>query len=486
MRAITALLLAGLFAAFAGCSPHRQLKLSPCHLKGLPEEVYCGSLTVFENRDTQQGRTIAIQIAVLPALRRSGRPDAVMVMAGGPGQGARAYAPLIARSFRAIRRTRDVVLVDLRGTGGSKPLDCPPPDDELDTLTDLLFANSRESGAERAVAECLSALDADPRQFTHAQSLADLDDVQRALGYEQVNLWGGSWGTRAALLYSLWHPERVRSVVLDGAVPLSMDFPASASADAQRALDLLLEDCESDPACRTTFPELQREVVGRILTRVATGASVTVRHPRTDAVVAVTLTRAAFVEILRASLYSPATVSRLPQVLGLAAGGDFGPLLAQWLEIASGTTETMALGATLAVLCSEDVTNATLPASDDSTSPVFGTGYADFWISRCRRWPKGLALPRDVPGPLAMPALILSGALDPVTPPHWGEVMARTFARSVHVVVPGAGHNASFSGCVPELIALFYESADPAALDASCVEAVRRPPFALSSAGSQP
>jgi pimeloyl-ACP methyl ester carboxylesterase len=467
-----------------GANAPRRIVLEPCHLENLPEEVRCGTFAVPEDRGTSGGRSIQIHIAVLPALRRTVRPDPLFIMAGGPGQGARSYGALVARSFREVRRTREIVLVDLRGTGDSAPLICPQEDDEIENLTRTFAVSDPEEAARRAAVECAAALSSDPRHFTHANALADLDDVRQALGYGAINLWGGSWGTRAALLYAMRYPAFVRSLVLDGAVPLGITFPDSAPHDGQRALDKLLVDCELDNPCNTAFPRARVEIADLLAQFDAAPRTIAVRHPRTDARVEITITRDALAEMLRATLYSPVTAGRLPSLVRKATEGDFAPVVAQWLEMAASTTETMALGATMSILCSEDVTEAR--GRDDARARVMlGDGYQRFWRSRCRHWPAGPPLPRERET-LAVPALILSGELDPVTPPRWGTEMTKTLNRHAHVVVPGAAHNVSFTGCVPELIARFLANAQPEGLDAGCATTIRRPPFVVNSAGSQP
>jgi pimeloyl-ACP methyl ester carboxylesterase len=483
MRCASLLLLFCLFVPSSVGSESARIALAACHLKDLAEEVQCGELTVLEDRAGQRGRPIQLHVAVLPALRRAARPDPLFIMAGGPGQGARSYAGLIARSFRKVRRTRDIVLVDLRGTGASQPLNCPAPDDELATL-EHWFGDSRESIAQQ-VAKCVATLPRDPRHFTHANALADLDDVRQALGYREINLWGGSWGTRAALLYAMQYSASVRAVVLDGAVPLGMEFPESASVDAERALEALLADCERDETCRQTFPKA-RDAIAALLRQFETSTVPTsVRHPRSNARVSIRLTRPAIVEILRASLYAPSTASRLPTLVGQATAGELSPLMAQWLEIAAATTNTMSLGATMSILCSEEMAVAA-PQQLASDAPTFRNGYAEFWRSQCRTWPTAPPLPVQKSAEIKVPALILSGVHDPVTPPRWGQAMASSFPHHKHIVAPGAAHNVSFSGCVPDLIAGFLETAAPERVDESCAEKIARPSFVVSAAGTRP
>jgi len=485
-------------------APDERLALEPCHLDGLAEQVLCGIHEVFEDRAAGAGRTIPIHVAVLPPLRRAAAADPLFVLAGGPGQGARGYAGVVARSFKEIRRTRAIVLVDLRGTGGSRPLECPVPDDEIAALArgpHLYLGDARG---------CLAAIDADVRHYTHAFALADLDDVRRRLGYGQINLWGGSWGTRAALLYALTYPDAVRAVVLDGAVPLDAAFPADVAPAAQRAMDLLHERCAADPACAAAFAHPARDLDTLLARLERAPITAALKHPRTGAAVHVTFTRDTVAEIVRVALYTPQDAARLPLVIRRALDGDFAPLAAQFAHSTSWSSGDMALGATMAILCSEDIAAATRlgpgpaprigpePASrtNSGRAPRPGSGrthgtflrsaYADAWRDRCDGWPPGPPIVIDRAATSNAPALILSGLHDPVAPPSSGEAMARHFPSHQHLVVPGAAHNASFTGCAPELIAAFLDRESAGALDATCLAAAPLPPIVLDHAGGRP
>jgi pimeloyl-ACP methyl ester carboxylesterase len=455
------------------------LELSPCHIDGLAEEILCGTHTVFEDRDRSAGRTIPIHVAVLPSLRRPAEADPLFLMHGGPGQGARALAQTAARFFRGVRRQRDIVLVDLRGTGKSSPLACDTSGDEIAALEDADFA--------RMARDCAAMLDADPRLYTHHNSLADLDEIRQRLGYQRINLWGGSWGTRASLLYALRYPESTRSVVLDGAAALTMEFPRFASPDAQAALDRLVERCAADADCHQTFPDARAEI-DRFLARFTNGqVTVALRHPRTHTPETVTLSMGLAADALRGALYTPRDAASVLHLVRQAANGDFAPLLAQFMRTSSVTTDDMALGATFSVLCSEDLPRV---AGGDVSGPargsIFGTTYADIWTIRCAAWKAGPALDEPAGATSQVPALILSGGDDPVTPPRAGELMAKHFTNARHIVVPRAAHNTSFSGCVPDLIARFIADAGGEALDPACVNDIVGWPFVLSTSGSRP
>ena len=455
------------------------IALAPCHIDGLAEEILCGTHDVPENRDGPSQRQLQIRIAVLPVLRGVAEPDPLVLMAGGPGQGARGLAPVAARFFRKVRSRRDIVLVDLRGTGASHPLKCSQAADEIAVLEHLDFAAQAR--------QCAEGLENDPRMFTHANSLRDLEEIRQRLGYERINLWGGSWGTRASLLYALRYPASTRSVILDGAVALTMDFPRTASADADDALTLLFDTCQKDAECTAAFPDPRAAFAALDRQFLKDRIRVTIRHPRTHALTRVTLTKGLVAEMIRGALYVPRDAAAILQLIRHATAGDFAPLAAQYLRTASVTTDDMTMGATFAVLCSEDLPRvAAANFEDEARGSAFGTTYAQAWRDRCGAWPAGRGLRDDTGATSSAPALILSGAHDPVTPPRAGTLMAKHFAQHWHVIVPGAAHNASFSGCVPDLIATFIDKASGDGIDTSCATEVPWPPFVVSDAGSVP
>lgn len=467
------------FGLAATAEAPRKIDLKRCHLKDFPEEVLCGTLRVPENRAAGTGRTIDLQVAVLPALRPETAPDPLFILAGGPGQGARDYGAFVQAAFKDVRRDRDIVLVDIRGTGGSNPLSCD--------LGDPLELLGMEGDAIDPT-PCLNRLKGDPRFYTTEPIVDDLDDVRAALGYERINLWGGSYGTRTALVYARRHAGNVRSIVLDGAAPFEIELPLYNAWGAQRAMDRLLADCAAEPECKAAFPGL-REELGSVLARLDQGpVRVSLRHPRTGQPTDLTISRSAFASGLRGMLYVPAHASIVPHVIHAAAQGDFSPLAALSLETATWSTETMSLGLTLSVLCAEDVQRITDEQAEREVRGTFlGRSEIDAWRQMCAQWPRG-PLPAEVDRvrPMQIPTLILSGDLDPVTPPRWGEVMKAHFPGASHIVVPGTGHNTSTTGCVPDLIADFIEKGSPAELDASCVKKVRRPPFVIDPSGTAP
>ena len=383
-----ALLGLGWFASWAAAAP--PLATRPCFLDGLDEAVRCGVLEVPEDRLAQSppGRTVAIHFAVVPARRRQARPDPLVLLAGGPGQGSLGYARLVAPFFREVRRSRDLLLIDLRGTGESGALVCAGQDQELASL-----ARPSELGFDAE--HCLGGGATDPRLYTTLEQVRDLDAVREALGYREINLWGGSYGTRTALLYSREFPDRVRSLVLDGAVPLEQRFPLSVAADSQRALDRLLADCQAEAACHQAFPTLKDELEGLFSRLSERPERVSFRHPRTGQATELELGKEAFAQALRGVLYSPRESALLPWAIHRAAGGDFAPLLAMSLEVEASSLDTMALGLTATVLCSEDLPRLTEADIDASSQGSFlGRSMVDAWQGACRACPRGPLPPR--------------------------------------------------------------------------------------------
>ncbi len=461
------------------------LVLTPCRLRG-GVQARCGVYPVPEDRARPQGRRLGLKVAVVPALARKPRPDPLFLLAGGPGQAAtEAFPELIAQAFERVHRTRDLVLVDQRGTGGSSPLRCPMVSPDA-PLAERLASVGFEAGRLRA---CLAGYDADPRLYGTSVAMQDLDEVRAALGYGQIDLWGGSYGTRAALVYVREHGPSVRAVVLDGVAPPTMPISLHFAADAQRAMELLFKACAEESACARAWPELPGRFT-RLLDRLDQHpALATVADPVTGAPTEATVSRDLLAGVLRVALYQPGLPAMLvPLLIARAEAGDYGPLVALATTFDEGARDAMAEGMLLSVLCAEDVPRFTEQELLQSARGTFvGPRVARIFLDACAAWPRGEVAPGFAePVRSQAPVLLLSGELDPVTPPAWAEEAARTLPNARHLVVPGIGHGASSVGCVPRLLWEFLEAGSAAGLDGTCVERQRRPPFFVSFAGPTP
>ena len=453
--------------------------LAPCPPGEGPGGALCGVVEVPEDRGDPEGRQIALDILVLPATEQGGEPDPVFFLAGGPGQAATDLAPLLGSALQGIRVRRDFVFVDQRGTGDSNPLTC----DFLEERVSYYDTVPEEFG-EAEWRECLDSLDADPEHYTTPVAMDDLEEVRKALGYDRINLWGGSYGTRAATVFLRRHPESVRAAILDGMAPVDMRIPLHFAEDGQRALNLLLDACAADPGCGARFPGLA-DSIETLLASLDQDPPrrFRVRHPRTGDWEEVPVRRELVAGVLRATLYSPTYASLVPLLVESALDGDFGPLLT-FADPAGGPT--LAIGMFLSVLCAEDTPFLTEEEAARAAEESFLSGsMAAEMLEACAVWPRG-ELPAGYREPVrsAAPVLLLSGELDPVTPPRWAEHAAETLPNSRHLVVPGTGHGTLAAGCVPRLIGEFLDAADPAALDPECLEPLRRPRFWFSATGS--
>lgn len=445
-------------------------------------ELRCASLDVPLDPTDPEGQAIALKIVVAPATARAPAPDPVFILAGGPGQGAATIAPYIAPKFDAMRRNRDLVFVDLRGTGASAPLNC-----ELGDPTDLAMLLAEELD-EKHIDECLASYKLDLAQFSTARQVEDLEAVRAALGYESINFWGISYGTWTGQHYTKRFPERVRSAVYDGVVPTDGDLYAGVSASADRSLRAVFERCRQDPNCDAAFPQLERKLQAVYADLDNPRVLREVEHPRTGAVERVEISRRAFEGTLLTGLYSGHSAAMIPLMIDRAHAGDFGPFAAMAMSAAS-HDDTISLGLHYTQACSEGYAHLKPEAIEASrtVSPLFtGVGLQNLG-EVCARWP-AIELAPDTwdPVPADTPALLLSGRLDPITPPELAERLAASMPQARSVVVESAHHGTWRAGCVPELIAEFYDSLDADGLDTSCVDAIEPMPLFLSAAGHRP
>ncbi len=456
-------------------------RLQPCTSAEGPSDGYCGTLDVWEDRAAKTGRKISLKIVVLPALKQKFAPDPVFFLAGGPGQGAADLAGQLQEPFRTFEMDRDLVFVDQRGTGKSNPLECKPTKGEQE--------DDEDSSIVGHLRTCLDSLKrkADLTKYTTPIAMDDLDDVRQFLGYSKINLFGVSYGTRAAIVYARRHAASTRSVILDSVAPTDMRLPLYMARDGQRALDLLFRECEKDNGCNQRFPNL-RERLKTLLNRLdAHPQHIRFVHPRTGLEKELDVKRLTVGSILFASLYSPETASLVPLLIDEAEKGNFTGMLALGAAY-DPLSNSMAMGMHFSVVCSEDAPQIEPGDVERETAGTFlGPAMAELRLKPCEFWPRGeVARAYFENAPSDLPALILSGDLDPITPAVWGRQIASQWKNSRQIVVPGTGHGAWQSKCVIKLMSQFLNAGSAANLDASCVEHVKRPPFFLGPSGPDP
>ncbi len=492
---IAALLITQAACAIAqpeGDRAKSSIPLKDCQLAapGLPTrvEAQCGSLAVPEDRANPAGRQITLNIAVIPAVSRRPAPDPLFFLSGGPGQAATETYPQLAFALDEINRKRDIVLVDQRGTGKSNPLHCPPSEGETD-FGDL-SSEALNALRERLIKECLVELEkkADLRFYTTTIAMADLDAVRAALGYDQINLYGVSYGTRAALTFLQQYPQHTRAVILDGVAPQDWDIGLYFARDGQRALDLIFERCATDAACHSAFPNIRAEFDELLTALDATPVKLSLPHPVTGKLTDLTLTRETVVGSVRLMSYATESVTLLPLLIHTAqADHDYRPLAAQALQATGDVGEAISDGLQYTVLCAEDIHFTHTEAGQANAGSYVGDLVTDILLQACARWPAG-DVPASFKAPVTSdaPVLLLSGEADPVTPPANAERAAQTLPNSLHLVASGQGHNVIFRGCLPRIAKDFLEQGSIKDLDTACAQTIKAPPFFVDFTGPKP
>jgi len=459
--------------------PAPSLTLKPCHVAGTEEELRCGTYPVWENRDTRKGRRIDLNLVVLPALGPDRAPDPIFYLAGGPGEGAATTVGDL-QELKELRQRREMVFIDQRGTGRSNPLRCNFYGEPLD-----LRRAAGDLYTPEAVSRCRKELEkvADLKLYTTAIGMDDIDEVRSALGYERINLFGGSYGTRAAQVYLRRHPGSVRSVLLDGVAPVDETLPLHHAYAGLRAVNLLLGECAADSACHAAFPNLKGELQ-ELFARIDRGVEVELKDPRTGAAVKVHPSRGLVAEGIRFFLYGEeGEANTLPLLLHRAFLGDLKPLVETAIQRRVGIDQILAMGMLFSVTCAED-----LPYIDAATAAreTRGTLLGDYRIAEqkrvCEHWPRG-SVPADVHTLVrsTVPVLLISGERDPVTPPEFGERVAKNLPNSLHLILPHGSHGGvGANPCVNGIARDFLERGTVQGLDTTCVASLKAPRFATS------
>jgi pimeloyl-ACP methyl ester carboxylesterase len=487
LRAFSGMAILLALVATRGAAQSASLKMEACGRPDLGAGARCGTMEVWENREAGSGRRIPIRFVVIPATGGGDGKEAIVYFAGGPGQTSTDFAPEVARELAAARDTRDLLVMDSRGTGASNPLPC-----EISVRGDLqsyLVEFFTPTGVER----CAAALQgrADVTQYHSAPVADDLEELRAALGYERLDLFGESYGTRTALVYLRRHPRHVRSILMFGAVPTDMRYPQPVAADAQAAIDGVFADCARDPGCRAAFPDPAADL-RESLRRLESGpARAVVIDPMNGGTVPVRIPRERFVEALRYMTYVASSASLIPALVHRSARGDFGPAAEEALFWRMGLVSDASRGDYLAVTCPEDVAFVdTAEAAREARGTYFGGWRVRDQQDACAVWPHP-TLDASFAEPIRsdVPVLVVNGQMDPATAARHARRMLQGFPNGRLVMVPSAGHSTfgliGAEACWAALQVAFIRTADGRGLDASCMERVHRPPFPTEITGGR-
>jgi len=477
-------LLAALLAASA--TNAQSLELEDCRINAGPGstsiKARCGSLVRPLDPSGEEPGEIELRVAVVPALNLTPEPDPLVPIAGGPGQGSVQFYTSYSWAFEDVRRNRDILLIDQRGTGESATLDCEFDDDlvEGDYSVELTVEYT---------GRCLEQLPHDPRFFTTSVAVTDIEAVREALNYPSLNLYGVSYGTRVAQHFARRYPDSTRTVVIDGVVPPQISLGPEIATESQNAVEKILARCAEDEDCDERFPDLADDFSRLVRDLREVDVEISVPHPSTGRPEEILFSKAEFSAAIRLLAYHPNTMALIPLLIDEAGKGNLVPLGSQYLMTSIAMMDALSLGMHNAVMCTEDV-----PFYDKSTidydgieASYMGMFQLDALDAICSIWPAG-PIDDGFKEPLAsnLPVLLLSGDADPITPPRYAELAAVDLENATLLIGKDQGHGQIGVGCTSGLVADFIESADPAAIDASCLERSFVMPFFLDFSGPKP
>ncbi len=435
--------------------------------------AHCVDLQLPLDHHNPNGPTIRLHLARVAAKGPKTQQDPVFFFAGGPGQSATRTALTLWGVLGKLRQQRDLILMDQRGSGDSTPLNCPQ-DERLDLNTD-------DAALAQQVRDCLQRQQVDVRYFTTAQSVADVEWVRNKLGYAQINLIGVSYGTRLAQLYLKTYPQAVRAMVLDGVLPLQTLLGPDFSHNLMASIEAVLGACRDDINCQKAFPTLQQDWHDYLQLALHDKRKISIRHPRTGKLLKLNVSRENLDAALRFLSYSSESQALIPLLLHLTTNDNWRPMLSQALRIATSLSDEISAGLNYSVICTEDVPY--YPAKVPPSTRPLGRFMAQMRII-CNHWPH-----QAEPSPTRqafrsdVPVLLLSGQLDPVTPPAYGETALQQFPRGIHLVVPGQGHNVLPRGCLSRLASDFLRHLKLPADAKQCIRKTSRLPFFIDTLG---
>ena len=449
-----------------------------CYVEGVSDRLNCGFVTVPENPNKPDGKQIQVHYVVLPAVKNVNHEEALLAIAGGPGQSAIDNAAGFDAMLSKVRQQRDILLIDQRGTGRSNLLTCDEgaqsplsfDDDNADTLAETQ--------------KCLAKIDADVTQYGSLNAIKDFEAVRQHLGYKKLHVYGISYGTRMAQLYMRLYPAHLATVTLDGIVPMQQSV-LEIGASIDRGFDLLFKDCQETTACHDQFPGLKAEFDQVAASLAKAPVMENVYDPVTGEKTMLTMTRGKFYGSIRMALYQANVRALVPHAIHQAAKHNFQPILGLYsLTI---DNAGMAMGMHASVVCGEDMHRITPAMREQAQHSFMGKTMLEGLEATCEVW-KVPAVDDSFSEPISsdIPTLLLSGEIDPATPPSWGELAMEKLTNAKHFVAPYATHGVAYQSCANNLIADLVRSGSVKDLDGECLKKDVRRSFYLNASSVEP
>lgn len=462
------------------------LDFKPCALAGSNGngtlQTECAIWQQPLDRSDPDSATIDLHVARLKSTALEPADDAFTLINGGPGGSSIDLLVDYASVAQSFTRERDVLVIDQRGTGRSTPLTCEAVTDRAEEYD--------EEDTLQATQDCLDALSHDPRYFTTSVAVEDLEALRAAAGYQQLSLYGVSYGTRVVQQYMRRYPAQTRAAVIDGVIPPDHALGSHIAIHSQQALDAAFNRCAETPSCNDAFPELAYEFHKLRTTLQDASVPLVIQHPVTGAQTDIELTYPHLMMWIRFSLYATETAALIPLTVHQAVTADnYLPIAANALRMVHDITNALNYGMHNAVMCTEDAPfyQQDLIDFEAMERTYIGRQMLDSLQAMCDIWPRGV-IHDDLKRPLAsaVPTLLLSGEVDPITPPAWAERAMQQLTNARHIIAPGQGHGTLARGCIPRLILEFIETPEPAEIDDSCVAHLSPYPFFIDAMGPPP
>lgn len=448
-------------------------------------DAACGYLTVPERYEQPDGPTIQLAVMIVKSTAARPAPDPIVMLQGGPGGSTiDTYAQLLFSTAADLRARRDVVLFDQRGTLYSRPsLACTEERDLVDrTLEQRLTPEESTRLSLEATAACHDRLRSEGvnlAAFNSIENAADVEALRVALGYQQINLYGVSYGTLLAQHVMRDHPSGLRSVVLDAVVPTSTNFVPDVARSANRSFGELLAACAAEPACAEAYPNLEQTLTEQIARLNETPARVPLTDPETGKTYQSVFDGDTLQGALFQMLYATELLPLLPAAIDAASHDEF-TFFSKILPLFV-FDRTLNTGMYYSVICAEDADYDPAAIKTDDLRPIFAKDArddAEQVLQVCQRWGvSDLGPAVDAPVASEIPTLVFSGRFDPITPPAYAATAASTLPNSYSFTFPNTGHGALNSADCARAIALQFWGEPSRAPDGSCVDALGPPVF---------
>lgn len=472
-----------LCVVFSANAATKEFRFESCQIKknSLSVDAECAVLKRLEDPGKPEGRQIEIHVARFPSRSPDPEMDAFTIIQGGPGMSSIDLYLSMRRVFSGIRAKRDILVIDQRGTGRSNMLTCEQNDE-------LVNAEFSPELTKKIARECLDQLESDPRYYTTSIAVQDLEAVREGSGYEQLSIYGVSYGTRVAQHYLRRFPGATRAVVLDGVADTELNLAGSEIAiRSQQAFDSMIARCKAEKECKDVFGDIEANFSFQRELLKESPISVRLAHPISGEIKEQSLNEQHLLGMVRLMPYSTESLALLPLLLHEAGKGNYVPLAAQAMLTETKFSNDYAYAMNNSVVCAEDVPFLNAGDLEGDEQTYFGKTVSEGMRALCEIWPKG---PVDAdfrePFESTVPVLLLSGETDPITPAENAQRALKMFSNALHIVAPAHGHGVVGRGCIPQLATTFIDEASVENLSIECVDRERAFPFFLSPTGPTP